>query len=168
MHQEKPYLSPRPQGVCLLQPLRNQHCSLSLMGQWRLIPELRKQQRSPLTQRWRGHDVRDIVFRSASALRRLFVPDSLLIISHFLQPAHTEAPQIKHLLELSKRGCRMKWLFAWLILNAVVFVWRVLVVWPQLKAKDQSVSVDGASFDHARTRASHIQATARVVGHGVV
>jgi hypothetical protein len=32
------------------------------------------------------------------------VPDSLLIISHFLLRARTEAPQIKHLLELSKRG----------------------------------------------------------------
>jgi hypothetical protein len=32
------------------------------------------------------------------------VPDSLLIISHFLLRARTEAPQIKHLLELSKKG----------------------------------------------------------------
>ena len=96
------------------------------------------------------------------------MPDSLLILSHFLQRARTEAPQIKHLLELSKRGCRMKWLLAWMILNALVFVWRVLVVWPELKTKDQSVSVGGASVDHARTPANHIQATARVVGHGVV
>ena len=27
----------------------------------------------------------------------------------------------------------MKWLLAWLILNALVFVWRSLVVLPQLK-----------------------------------
>ena len=96
------------------------------------------------------------------------MPDSLLILSHFLLRARTEAPQIKHLLELSKRGCRMKWLLAWMILNALVFVWRVLVVWPQLKTKDESVSVGGASVDHARTPANRIQATARVVGHGVV
>ena len=59
----------------------------------------------------------------------------------------------------------MKWLLAWMILNALVFVWRVLVVWPQLKTKDQSVS---ANVDQARTPANRIQATARVVGHGVV
>jgi len=74
-------------------------------------------------------------------------------------------PQIEHLLELSKKGCRMKWLLAWMILNVLVFVWRVLVVWPQLKTKDQSVSVGGANVDHAANR---IPATARVVGHGVV
>lgn len=62
----------------------------------------------------------------------------------------------------------MKWLFAWLILNALVFVWRVLMVWLQLKAKDQSVSIGGASFDHARTRASPVQGAPRVVGRGVV
>jgi hypothetical protein len=45
----------------------------------------------------------------------------------------------------------MKWLLAWMILNALVFVWRVLVVWPQLKTEDQSVSVGGASVDHPRT-----------------
>jgi hypothetical protein len=104
----------------------------------------------------------------ASTKGRVFVPDSLLILSHFLQRARTEAPQIMHLLELSKRGCRMKWLLAWMILNALVFVWRVLVVWPQLKTKDQSVSVGGASVDHARPPGNRIQATARVVGHGVV
>ena len=96
------------------------------------------------------------------------MPDSLLIFSHFLLRARTEAPQIKHLLELSKRGCRMKWVLAWMILNALVFVWRVLVVWPQLKTKDQSISVGGASVDHARPPANRIQATAGVVGHGVV
>jgi hypothetical protein len=96
------------------------------------------------------------------------VPDSLLILSHFLPRARTEAPQIKHLLELSKRGCRMKWVLAWMILNALVFVWRVLVVWPELKTRDQSVSVGGASVDHARPPANRIQATARAVGHGVV
>jgi hypothetical protein len=96
------------------------------------------------------------------------MPDSLPILSHFLLRARTEAPQIKHLLEPSKRGCRMKWLLAWMILNALVFVWRVLVVWPQLKTKDQSVSAGGASVDHARTPANRLQATARVVGHGLV
>jgi hypothetical protein len=55
-----------------------------------------------------------------------------------------------------------------MILNALVFVWRVLVVWPQLKTKDQSVSIGGVNADHARTPANHIQATARVVGHGAV
>ena len=105
--------------------------------------------------------------RQASAAG-FFMPDSLLILSHFLQRARTEAPQIKHLVELSKSGCRMKWLLAWMILNALVFVWRVLVVWPQLKTKDQSVSVGGASVDHARPPGNRIQATARVVGHGVV
>jgi len=39
----------------------------------------------------------------------------------------------------------MKWLLAWLILNALVFVWRVLVVLPQLKSKDQSVREEGAA-----------------------
>jgi len=62
----------------------------------------------------------------------------------------------------------MKWLLAWLILNALVFVWRVLVVWPQLKTKDQSFSVEGASVGHARTLANRVQANARVVGHGMV
>ena len=62
----------------------------------------------------------------------------------------------------------MKWLFGWLVLNALVFAWRVVVMWPQLKAKDQSVSVGGASADQTRTPARRIQATQRVVGHGVV
>jgi hypothetical protein len=62
----------------------------------------------------------------------------------------------------------MKWLLAWMILNALVFVWRVLVVWPQLKTKDPFVGVGGPNLDHARTPANRIQATARVVGHGVV
>ena len=74
---------------------------------------------------------------------------------------------MKHLLELSKKGCRMKWLLAWMILNALVFVWRVLMVWPQLKTRDQSVGVGGANVDHAPTPANRIQAAARVVGHGV-
>lgn len=65
-------------------------------------------------------------------------------------------------------GPRMKWLLAWIILNALVFVWRVLVVWPQLKAKDQSVSVRSANVDRARAPASPIQAAARAVGHGAV
>jgi hypothetical protein len=62
----------------------------------------------------------------------------------------------------------MKWLLAWMILNALVFVWRILVVWPQMKTKDQSVSDGGASVDHPRTPANRIQVIARVVGHGVV
>jgi hypothetical protein len=96
------------------------------------------------------------------------VPRFLPIVSHVLQAAHTQAPQIKHLLEPSKRGRRMKWLFGWLVLNALVFAWRVAVMWPQLKATDQSVSAGGASADHERTPAQRIQATSRVVGHGVV
>src|SRR5436190_24078817 len=43
----------------------------------------------------------------------------------FAKRAHRSAPN-QALLELSKRGCRMKWLLAWMILNALVFVWRVL------------------------------------------
>ena len=62
----------------------------------------------------------------------------------------------------------MKWLLAWMILNVLVFVWRVLVVWPQLKTKDPFVGVGGPNLDHARTPANRIQATAWVVGHGVV
>lgn len=31
-------------------------------------------------------------------------------------------------------GRRMKWLLAWLIFNAIVFVWRLLVTMPQAKA----------------------------------
>jgi hypothetical protein len=96
------------------------------------------------------------------------LPGFLLIVSQFLPSAHTQAPQIKHVFKPSKRGRRMKWLLGWLVLNALVFAWRVLVMWPQLKAKDQSVSAGGASADHMRTPARRIQAASRAVGHGVV
>lgn len=33
----------------------------------------------------------------------------------------------------------MKWLLAWLIFNAIVFVWRLLVTMPQLKAGRRSL-----------------------------
>jgi hypothetical protein len=62
----------------------------------------------------------------------------------------------------------MKWLLAWLILNALILVWRVLVVWPQLKAKNQFVGVGGTDVDGARTPANRIHAAARVAGHGVL
>jgi hypothetical protein len=39
----------------------------------------------------------------------------------------------------------MSWLLAWLIVNALVLVWRVLVVFPQVKTKDQSVLEEGAA-----------------------
>ncbi len=45
----------------------------------------------------------------------------------------------------------MKWLLAWLIFNAIVFVWRLLVTAPEVKAggrllreKQHSVIVDRA------------------------
>ena len=62
----------------------------------------------------------------------------------------------------------MKWLLAWMILNALVFVWRVLVVWPQLKAKDRSASVGSANVDRARAATGPIQAAPRAIRHGVV
>lgn len=92
-------------------------------------------------------------------------PVVCFFLAQFLHCVRTEAPQIKPHLQLSQRGWRMKWLLAWLIVNALFIAWRALMVSKRMGTRDRLGRTGGAQQSVLLYRTS---ASATAMSAGIV